>query len=106
MNSKVEEVSLPAQLKLIPTGIFQGCTRLKVVRLGKKTELISDYVFDGCPLTHLYIEAPYPPICNEDAFTSKGADIPATCILHVPAGKKALYQGNRNWGKFKHIVEQ
>jgi len=58
MNSKVEEVSLPAQLKQIPTGTFQGCTRLKVVRLGKKTELISDYVFDGCPLTDLYVESP------------------------------------------------
>lgn len=106
MNSKVEEVSLPAQLKQIPTGTFQGCTRLKVVRLGKKTELISDYVFDGCPLTDLYVESPYPPVCNENAFTTKGTNFLTTCILHVPAGKKGLYQNNRIWGKFKHIVEQ
>ena len=106
MNSKVEEVSLPAQLKQIPTGIFQGCTRLKVVRLGKKTELISDYVFDGCPLTNLYVESPYPPVCNENTFTTKGTNFLTTCILHVPAGKKELYQSNRIWGKFKHIVEQ
>lgn len=106
MNSKVEEVSLPAQLKQIPTGTFQGCTRLKVVRLGKKTELISDYVFDGCPLTNLYVESPYPPVCNENAFTTKGTNFLTTCILHVPAGKKELYQSNRIWGKFKHIVEQ
>lgn len=106
MNSKVEEVSLPAQLKQIPTGTFQGCTRLKVVRLGKKTELISDYVFDGCPLTDLYVESPYPPVCNENAFTTKGTNFLTTCILHVPAGKKGLYQSNRIWGKFKHIVEQ
>ena len=106
MNSKVEEVSLPAQLKQIPTGTFQGCTRLKVVRLGKKTELISDYVFDGCPLTDLYVESPYPPVCNENAFTTKGTNFLTTSILHVPAGKKGLYQSNRIWGKFKHIVEQ
>lgn len=106
MNSKVEEVSLPAQLKQIPTGTFQGCTRLKVVRLGKKTELISDYVFDGCPLTDLYVESPYPPVCNENAFTTKGTNFLTTCTLHVPAGKKELYQSNKNWGKFKHIVEQ
>ena len=106
MNSKVEEVSLPAQLKQIPTGTFQGCTRLKVVRLGKKTELISDYVFDGCPLTNLYVESPYPPVCNDNAFTTKGTNFLTTCILHVPAGKKELYQNNRIWGKFKHIVEQ
>ena len=106
MNSKVEEVSLPAQLKQIPTGIFQGCTRLKVVRLGKKTELISDYVFDGCPLTNLYVESPYPPVCNENAFTTKGTNFLTTCTLHVSAGKRELYQNNRIWGKFKHIVEQ
>lgn len=106
MNCKVEEVSLPAQLKQIPTGTFQGCTRLKVVRLGKKTELISDYVFDGCPLTDLYVESPYPPVCNEKAFTTKGTNFLTTCILHVPAGKKGLYQSNRIWGNFKHIVEQ
>lgn len=106
MNSKVEEVSLPAQLKQIPTGTFQGCTRLKVVRLGKKTELISNYVFDGCPLTDLYVESPYPPVCNENAFTAKGTNFLTTCTLHVPAGKKGLYQNNRIWGKFKHIVEQ
>ena len=106
MNSKVEEVSLPAQLKQIPTGTFQGCTRLKVVRLGKKTELISDYVFDGCPLTNLYVESPYPPVCNENTFTTKGTNFLTTCILHVPAGKKELYQSNRIWGMFKHIVEQ
>lgn len=106
MNSKVEEVSLPAQLKQIPTGTFQDCTRLKVVRLGKKTELISDYVFDGCPLTDLYVESPYPPVCNENAFTTKGTNFLTTCILYVPAGKKGLYQSNRIWGKFKHIVEQ
>ena len=97
MNSLVEEVSLPAQLKLIPTGTFQGCTRLKVVRLGEKTELVSDYVFD---------DAPYPPVCNTNAFTTKGTPFLPTCVLHVPAGKKKLYQNNRSWSKFEHIVEQ
>lgn len=106
MNSQVEEVSLPAQLKLIPTGTFQGCTRLKLVRLGEKTELVSDYVFDGCPLTDLYVDAPYPPVCNTNAFTTKGTPFLPTCVLHVPAGKKKLYQNNRNWSKFEHIVEQ
>ena len=106
MNSLVEEVSLPAQLKLIPTGTFQGCTRLKVVRLGEKTELVSDYVFDGCPLTDLYVDAPYPPVCNTNAFTTKGTPFLPTCVLHVPAGKKKLYQNNRSWSKFEHIIEQ
>lgn len=57
-NSKVKEVALPSTLKLLPTGVFQKCADLKTVRLGNDVELLSDYVFDGCPLTDLYITAP------------------------------------------------
>lgn len=59
-NSKVREVALPSTLKMLPTGVFQKCADLKTVRLGDDVELLSDYVFDGCPLTNLYITAPLP----------------------------------------------
>lgn len=72
MDSRVKEVRLPANLQQIPTSTFQGCTQLKVVRIGKKTELISDYAFDLCPLTDLYVEAKYPPVCNPNAFATHG----------------------------------
>ena len=106
MNSKIKEVSLPDKLKSIPTGTFQGCKQLKTVRMGTKTELISDYVFDNCPLTDIYIDAPTPPVCNSKAFATSGEDFLKTCILHVPKGKKTMYRYNSNWGQFQHIVEQ
>ncbi len=107
MNSKVKEVKLPDVLKQIPTGTFQNCTQLAVVRLGSKTELITNYAFDQCPLTDLYITAKYPPVCEENAFSySKGTSFTSTCTLHVPTGKKKLYQNHNRWKVFTHITEE
>lgn len=104
-NSLIEEIAMPAKLRLVPTGTFQKCSRLTIVRLGAATELISDYVFDGCPLKHIYIDAQYPPVCNADAFsTTDGYDLKANCTLHVPASHMAQYKADRNWGGFANIV--
>ena len=103
MDSKVKEVKLPANLKRIPTSTFQGCKQLKVVRIGNKTEAISDYAFDLCPLTDIYIEATLPPVCSSHAFTTRGTSFLNTCIVHVPTGKAAFYKGDVIWKQFKNI---
>ena len=94
----------PSTLRTVPTAAFQACSRLKTVRLGSGTELISDYAFDGCPLEHLYIEAPYPPLCNPDAFTTSQADLFSTCVLHVPANRVNMYKADPEWGQFENIT--
>lgn len=104
-DSSVEEVVMPSQLRLIPTATFQKCSRLKTVSLGAATELISDYVFDGCPLTNLYIDAQYPPVCNSNALTSTPDFLP-TCTLHVPKGRKNFYKADASWKRFGTIVEE
>lgn len=104
MDSQVKEVKLPANLKMVPTSTFQGCTQLKVVRLGRKTELISDYAFDQCPLTDIYVEATLPPVCNDHAFTTRGTSIFNTCTIHVPAGKVNHYKAAAGWKLFKNII--
>ena len=104
MDSKVKEVTLPDNLIIVPVSIFQDCTQLKVVRLGSKTELISDYAFDRCPLTDIYVEANQPPVCNANAFTTRGTNIFNTCKVHVPAGKQELYKASEGWKQFKNIV--
>lgn len=104
-DSSVEEVVMPSNLRLIPTATFQKCSRLKTVRLGAATELISDYVFDGCPLTNLYIDAQYPPVCNSNALTSTPDFLP-TCTLHVPKGRKNFYKADSSWKRFGTIVEE
>lgn len=105
-NSKVKEVVLPSTLKLLPTGVFQKCADLKTVRLGNDVELLSDYVFDGCPLTDLYITAPLPPVCNSNTFATTGANFVKTCRLHVPKGRKKYYRANEKWNVFDNIVEE
>lgn len=105
-NSKVREVVLPSTLKMLPTGVFQKCADLKIVRLGDDVELLSDYVFDGCPLTDLYITAPLPPVCGSNTFATTGADFVKTCRLHVPKGRKKYYRANAKWNVFDNIVEE
>lgn len=105
-NSKVKEVALPSTLKLLPTGVFQKCADLRTVRLGNDVELLSDYVFDGCPLTDLYITAPLPPVCGSNTFATTGANFVKTCRLHVPKGRKKYYRANAKWNVFDNIVEE
>lgn len=105
-NSSVKEVSLPSTVKQIPTGLFQKCADLTTVHLGKNTELLGDYVFDGCPITDLYISAPTPPYCSNSTFASSGKNIFSTCRVHVPKNRRIYYRGDVIWAQFKRIVEE
>lgn len=105
-NSSVKEVSLPSTVKQIPTGLFQKCADLTTVHLGKSTEMLGDYVFDGCPITNLYISAPTPPYCSNNTFASSGNNIFSTCRVHVPKNRRIYYRGDMIWAQFKRIVEE
>lgn len=105
-NSSVKEVSLPSTVKQIPTGLFQKCAYLTTVHLGKNTEMLGDYVFDGCPITNLYISAPTPPYCSNKTFASSGNNIFSTCRVHVPKNRRIYYRGDMIWAQFKRIVEE
>lgn len=105
-NSSVKEVSLPSTVKQIPTGLFQKCADLTTVHLGKNTEMLGDYVFDGCPITNLYISAPTPPYCSNNTFASSGNNIFSTCRVHVPKNRRIYYRGDMIWAQFKRIVEE
>ena len=105
-NSSVKEVSLPSTVKQIPTGLFQKCAYLTTVHLGKNTEMLGDYVFDGCPITNLYISAPTPPYCSNNTFASSGNNIFSTCRVHVPKNRRIYYRGDVIWAQFKRIVEE
>lgn len=105
-NSSVKEVSLPSTVKQIPTGLFQKCANLTTVHLGKNTEMLGDYVFDGCPITDLYISAPTPPYCSNNTFASSGNNIFSTCRVHVPKDRRIYYRGDVIWAQFRRIVEE
>lgn len=105
-NSSVKEVSLPSTVKQIPTGLFQKCANLTTVHLGKNTEMLGDYVFDGCPITDLYISAPTPPYCSNNTFASSGNNIFSTCRVHVPKDRRIYYRGDVIWAQFRRMVEE
>lgn len=105
-NSSVKEVSLPSTVKQVPTGLFQKCANLTTVHLGKNTEMLGDYVFDGCPITDLYISAPTPPYCSNNTFASSGNNIFSTCRVHVPKDRRIYYRGDMIWAQFKRMVEE
>lgn len=105
-NSSVKEVSLPSTVKQIPTGLFQKCANLTTVHLGKNTEMLGDYVFDGCPITNLYISAPTPPYCSNNTFASSGNNIFSTCRVHVPKNRRIYYRGDVIWAQFRRMVEE
>lgn len=105
-NSSVKEVSLPSTVKQIPTGLFQKCADLTTVHLGKNTEMLGDYVFDGCPITNLYISVPTPPYCSNNTFASSGNNIFSTCRVHVPKNRRIYYRGDVIWAQFKRMVEE
>ena len=104
MNSKVKDVKMPGSLRLVPTATFQGCMQLHVVRLGSKTEMISDYAFSDCPLTDIYVDAQLPPVCKSLSFGTSGADIFSSCRVHVPKGRVNIYKASEGWKLFKNII--
>ena len=104
IDSKVKEVKMPGGLRLVPTATFQGCKQLRVVRLGSKTEMISDYAFSDCPLTDIYVDAQLPPVCNAKTFATEGTGIFGTCRVHVPKGRVNIYKASDGWKLFKNII--
>lgn len=104
MNSKVKDVKMPGSLRLVPTATFQGCMQLHVVRLGSKTEMISDYAFSDCPLTDIYVDVQLPPVCKSLSFGTSGADIFSSCRVHVPKGRVNIYKASEGWKLFKNII--
>lgn len=104
-DSKVKEVVLPNDMEQLPTGTFQNCNHLKIVRIGAKMKLLSEYAFDGCQLSDLYVSANMPPVCYKTTFSTSGIDFTKTCRLHVPNGRKAYYRADLQWKVFQNIID-
>lgn len=104
-DSKVKEVVLPNAMEQLPTGTFQNCNHLKIVRIGAKMKLLSEYAFDGCQLSDLYVSANMPPVCYKTTFSTSGIHFTKTCRLHVPKGRKAYYRADLQWKVFQNIID-
>ena len=85
--------------------MFQNCSTLATISLGKGTEYVGDYAFDGTCLSDLFVGADFPPYASQEAFTNRMKTLTDECTLHVPAGSRQLYRNHRLWGTFKKIEE-
>lgn len=104
-DSKITTLRLPDGLTTVSSSLLQGCTNLKTLYIGSKTEILGNYVFAGCPLTDIYISATIPPVCSSNTFTSNGSDIRNNCTLHVPSRSFNTYINHSYWSKFTNILE-
>ncbi len=57
---------------------------------------ICDYAFNGTSLEELYVQASYPPVCEDNAFA--GIDL-TRFKVYVPKKYMAIYRGHLTWGK-------
>ncbi|MDE6267909.1 MAG: leucine-rich repeat domain-containing protein [Muribaculaceae bacterium] len=104
-GSSLTEISLPDNLTNISEAMFQNCASLSTVRLGRATQFIGNYAFDGTPLSHLYVAAATPPFVSSDAFYNRDISITAGCTLHIPEGTLPIYRNHAEWSKFTKIEE-
>ena len=103
-GSSVETVTLSNNLATIPQATFQQCRKLKCIHIGSETSLIGEYVFDGCPLSDIYIAAAIPPVCYNATFNSS-YPLLKSCTLHVPEPSLARYRAHKKWGNFENITK-
>ena len=104
-GSALTEIRLPDNIANISEGMFQNCSKLTTVSLGKGTEYVGDYAFDGTTLSDLFVGADFPPYASQEAFTNRMKPMADGCTLHVPAGSRQLYRNHRLWGTFTKIEE-
>lgn len=103
-GSSLIEIRISDGIKNISEGLFQGCSSLRTVRLGKAVEFIGNYVFDGCGLEHIYLEAEIPPVLSAYSFKNSGYDLFNNCTLHVPATSLKVYKNHNGWSRFNNIA--
>jgi len=83
--------------------VFEGCTKLSTVTVGKDVVMIPAYAFKGCTsLTKLYSAARRPPVCGDYALT----DIDKSkCTLYVLKESVNLYKIANQWKDFYNVSE-
>ena len=83
--------------------VFEGCTKLSTVTVGKDVVMILAYAFKGCTsLTKLYSAARRPPVCGDYALT----DIDKSkCTLYVLKESVNLYKIADQWKVFYNVSE-
>ena len=104
----IQSVRIPNSVKSLDA-TFYSCQNLKTVYIPESVNHIGFCTFCYCyNLQNIYCEITNPQgVATENPFGYDGVDdFPfSTCVLHVPAGTKTLYQQTSPWNKFANIVD-
>ncbi|MDR1348496.1 MAG: leucine-rich repeat protein, partial [Prevotellaceae bacterium] len=99
----ITSVTIPASVGTIGEDAFAGCTGLTSVTIPKSVTGIGQKAFAWCTgLTDVTVGWATPLTVPDNIFEGS---LSASTALHVPAGKKALYQTATGWSLFKVFVE-
>ena len=97
-------ITIPNSVTNIGNRAFVNCVNLSSIIIGNGVTTVEFQAFAGCSgLSHVIVKKNIPP---KYVITGSYDYVPPeTCILHVPAESKNLYQKAEGWQDFKNIVE-
>jgi len=88
-------VTIPNSVTTIGSYTFNGCHGLASATIPDSVATIGDYAFESCyGMAHYYVYRTTPPTLGG---TSVFRNIPADCVIHVPAASLSDYQKATNW---------
>ncbi len=97
---RAEDYEIPATVTTVYRGAFEGCSKLKKIRIPESVTDIGSYTFRDCyNLSGIYCNPIIPPDCDDlfDDFEYKAIN------LFVPEESAADYRAHHEWGKFARI---
>ena len=95
-------VTLPSSITHIGNSAFTNCTSLSSITLPSSITGIGTYAFYNCTgLTSIVSENITPPAINSNTFTN----VPATCMIYVPAESVELYKTSSSWSSRANYIQ-
>ena len=98
-TTPITELDIPGTVKIISTGAFSLCDRLKRVRLNEGVEELEQACFSGCEMLH--------DISFPDSLKTIGRKVITgwnTAVINIP--KNVTYIGNNNFTFMEHMLDE
>jgi hypothetical protein len=90
--------TIPNGVTTISTSAFDCCHSLASVIIPNSVTTIGNYAFRYCyGMAHYYVYPTTPPTLSS---TNVFLNIPADCVIHVPAASLSAYQSATNWSAY------
>ena len=100
----LNDITIPSSVTSILNSAFFGCTSLATINIPSSVNTIENGAFEDCTgLTDLYVNWISTPLPTPGV-TAFGDVTEANATLHVPAGKKYIYEAATGWKNFTNIV--